>query len=200
LSLRIGLTGGIGSGKTTVSSHFRELGVSVIDADELAHSLSKKGELAFSEIVESFGQDIVQSDGEVDRARLRDIVFKNPDKRKLLEKILHPKIRQEMLGRADNAESVYCILVIPLLIESNLQEVVDRILVIDASDDKRTEWIEARSGLSTEEIQRIFSSQASRQQRLEAADDVIENTGTIESLIEQTDLLHEKYLDLAESG
>jgi len=200
LRLRVGLTGGIGSGKTTVSDRFRELDVTVIDADELAHTLSKRGEQAYSAIVDTFGPEILQDDDELDRARLRDIVFNNPEKRKLLEDILHPKIRREMTQQASASASDYCVLVIPLLIEKNLHEIVDRILVVDAPDKKRIEWIKARSGLSEEEIQLIFSSQASRQQRLETADDVIENTGTIEHLIEQADRLHKKYLDLVKYG
>ncbi len=199
MSLRIGLTGGIGSGKTTVSNRFHELGVTVIDADELAHKLSKNGEVAHAKIVETFGPEILQSDGELDRAQIRDVVFKSPYKRKLLENILHPRIRQEMTHQAENATGSYCILVIPLLIENKLQEIVDRILVVDAPDEKRIAWIKNRSGLDEREIQRILATQASRQQRLAAANDVIDNSGSTGDLIKQVDSLHKKYLGLTQT-
>ncbi len=197
--LRIGLTGGIGSGKTTVSNRFRHLGIAVIDADELAHALSKKGQEAYLEIAHTFGPDILQSDGELDRAKLRSIVFNNPEQRKQLEAILHPRIRMEMYQQAEQAKSPYCVLVIPLLIENELEEMVDRILVIDAFDERRIEWITIRSGLSEGEIRRIFESQVSREQRLAAADDVIENSRTIPDLTNQVDRLHQEYLELASS-
>lgn len=197
--LRIGLTGGIGSGKTTVSKWFRALGVPVIDADELSHALSKRGQTAFDEIVAAFGKSIVGGDGELDRARLRQLVFDDRAKRALLESILHPRIRAEIDRQVSAAEgkAPYCVLSIPLLIEGNRQDQVDRVLVVDAPDEQRIEWIRARSGLSESEIRDVFRAQASREERLAAADDVIINEGTIEELERQVVALHQAYLKLA---
>ena len=198
--LRIGLTGGIASGKSAAAVRFAELGVPVIDADETAHAITRRGEPAFDEIVAAFGTETVGEDGELDRAALRRRVFAQPDERRRLEAILHPRSRREMQRRIDTLAAPYCVLVIPLLIEVGQQQLVDRILVIDAADSRRMEWLRRRSGLSRAEAIQIFAAQASRAERLNAADDVIRNDGSLEALHAEVDRLHEVYLRLARSS
>jgi dephospho-CoA kinase len=195
--LRIGLTGGIGSGKSAVADRFRHHGVPVIDADEVARDVVEPGQPAYAEVVEAFGAEVLGADGRVDRARLRQRVFSDPAQRRRLESILHPRIREAMRRQADAQDAPYCILMIPLLVESGGNYRLDRTLVIDADEDRRTRWVEARSGLGREEVRRIMAAQASRAERLEAADDVIVNNGGLEDLEHKVDALHQRYLALA---
>ena len=195
--LRVGLTGGIGSGKTTVSDLFAELGVEVIDADVIAHEVTAPGEAVLDEIAAEFGPRAICSDGGMDRGYMRSEVFSNPDKRRRLEAILHPVIRERMELKVRACSGPYCILSIPLLIESRNAAKVDRVLVVDAPDDRRREWIRARSGLSDAEINGIFAAQVSREARIAAADDVIVNDGPIEALKEKVEALHARYLEIA---
>ena len=192
--LRVGLTGGIGSGKTTVSNRFEELGVTVIDADRLAHELTQAGQPAICAIVCEFGDTILTPNGELDRDRLRDIVFRAPEKRQSLERILHPQIRSEMARRIRDVNDPYCVLVIPLLAETGPHPLVDHVLVVDAPEHKRRLWLKSRSGLDDEQITAIFAAQASREQRLVIADDVVVNDEDLDALIRQVDALHQKYL------
>ena len=192
--LRVGLTGGIGSGKTTVSDRFEELGVTVIDADRIAHKLTQAGQPAVRTIAREFGDIVLKPDGALDRDRLREIVFATPAKRQSLERILHPLIRTEMARRIRNIDGPYCVLAIPLLTETGPHPLVDHVLVVDAPEHKRRVWLKTRSGLDDEQITSIFAAQASREQRLAIADDVLVNDNDIDTLIHQVDALHQKYL------
>ena len=195
--LKIALTGGICSGKTTVSNYFRKLGVPVIDADEASHEVTQAGQAAVQNIADIFGDSVLDCDGNLDRAALRHIVFGNPESRKLLESILHPEIRQRMNEVATRTQSPYCLFSIPLLIETSQHTRYDRILVVEASEDRRRSWIQARSDLTQNEITAILSAQVSDQQRRHAADDLLINDGGIDDLHARIDRLHQTYLALA---
>lgn len=195
--LLIGLTGGIGSGKSTVAAIFRELGVPVIDADEIGHELTRPGTATTAEILRLFGPAIQDRQGGLDRARLRRLVFSDPEKRRQLEALLHPRILSEMLRRAADLDAPYCILSIPLLLESGQQAVVDRVLVVDAPEILQKQRTMQRDGMSSIEVEAILSAQCPRQQRLAAADDVIVNDGNLDDLRKQVEALHRKYLALA---
>ncbi len=196
---RVGLTGGIGCGKTTVSDRFASHGVTVVDADLIAHEVTRAGEPVVVAIRETFGTDMVDADGVLDRAALRRVVFDDPDKRRQLESLLHPVIRERMNARAAAADSPYCILSIPLLVESHNAARVDRILVVDAPEVMRRQWIRERSGLDDTQIDAIIDAQATREERLRVADDVIVNDGSIEQLHQRVDATHLRYLAWAAS-
>ncbi len=195
--LRVGLTGGIGSGKTAVSDAFRDLGVCVVDADVIAHRVTRAGHPVLAEITDRFGPRALDPDGNLDRAWMRGEVFARPERRRLLEELLHPVIRREMEVEVAQCRGSYCVLVIPLLIESGNTARVDRILVVDAEDDRRRQWIRQRSGLDDAEIDRIFAAQASRERKLAAADDVIVNDGNLDDLVRKTAELDLAYRKLA---
>ena len=195
--LKIALTGGIGSGKTTVSAYFRKLGVPVIDADETSHEFTEAGEPAVQKIADVFGDSVLDCDGNLDRAALRNIVFGDPESRKLLESILHPEIRRRMNEAASRTQSPYCLFSIPLLIETSQYTSYDRILVVEASEDRRRSWIQARSDLTQSEITAILSAQVSDEQRRRAADDLLINDGGIDDLHARIDRLHQTYLALS---
>lgn len=195
--LRVGLTGGVGSGKSTAASRFEELDVPVIDADVIAHALVEPSQPAFQEVFAVFGHDVIEPAGTLDRARLRQLVFKDPDKRQQLEAILHPRVRRRMLEQMAMLDAPYCVLVIPLLIESQQHDLVDRILVVDAPDDCRIQWIKRRSGMTETEILDIFDAQIGRSDRLAAADDLLVNDGDIPQLLRQVDEMHQRYCALA---
>ena len=195
--LKIALTGGIGSGKTTVTDYFRKLGVPVIDADETSHEVTQAGEPAVQKISDAFGDSVLDCDGNLDRTALRNIVFGDPESRKLLESILHPEIRRRMNEAASRTQSPYCLFSIPLLIETDQHTSYDRILVVEASEDRRSSWIQARSGLTQNEITAILSAQVSHQQRRHAADDLLINDGGIDDLHARIDRLHQTYLALS---
>ena len=195
--LKIALTGGIGSGKTTVSDYFRNLGVPVIDADETSHEVTQAGEPAVQKISDAFGDSVLDCDGNLDRTALRNIVFGDPESRKLLESILHPEIRRRMNETASRTQSPYCLFSIPLLIETGQHTSYDRILVVEASEDRRRTWIQARSDLTQNEITAILSAQVSDQQRRRAADDLLINDGGIDDLHARIERLHQTYLALS---
>ena len=195
--LRIALTGGIGSGKTTVSDYFRKLGVPVIDADETSHEVTQAGQAAVQKIADVFGNCVLDSDGNLDRAALRNIVFGDPESRKQLESILHPEIRQRMNEAASRTESPYCLFSIPLLIETSQHLSYDRVLVVEASEDRRRSWIQTRSDLTQSEITAILSAQISDEQRRGTADDLLINDGGIDDLHARIDRLHQTYLALS---
>lgn len=197
--LVVGITGGIGSGKTTVSDRFGELGVPVIDTDVISKELVEPGLPAFEEIVATFGSTVVGNDGQLNRAILRKIVFENPSKRQQLEEILHVKIRAEVFHQLDALDCAYCIIVIPLLAESKRKYPLDRVLVVDASTDLQLARAEARGQQSREDLERIIRSQATREERLALADDVIENSGSIDQLRESVNFYHQQYVQLAKS-
>jgi dephospho-CoA kinase len=191
--LRIGLTGGIGSGKTTVADFFSELGIEIIDADEIVHKLSRPGNASFDAILHHFGKSILTADGSINRQALGRKVFNNTAERKILEGILHPAVRLSMHQAVEHVRSAYCILVIPLLVETGFNDLVDRILVITADSNKRKDWIKQRSGLDNEQIEAIMSAQASEEDRRKVADDIIANTGSLESLRLQVEKLDQEY-------
>ncbi len=193
-TLTIGLTGGIGSGKSAVSDAFGELGVTIIDTDQISHDLTNKGAAAVKEIGHTFGLDLVH-DGVLDRSKLRDIIFKDDSARKLLEKILHPKIREKVESDLAKATSAYTIVVVPLLIEKKSYKFLDRILVVDCDEKLQLDRVQRRSGLSESQVTDIMSKQATRKQRLAAADDVITNNTDLDLLKSQVETLHIKYLD-----
>lgn len=195
--LRVGLTGGIGSGKSTVANLFAQHGAPIIDADVIARRLVTPGQPGYHEVIYAFGQEIVAANEEIDRARLRERVFDNETARKRLETILHPRIRSAMLAEAAQLRTPYCILVAPLLIESGLHSDVDRVLVIDVPAAIQVGRVMARSGLSAEDVRKIMAAQADRDRRLAHADDVITNDGGMEQLEAAVARLHSLYCQTA---
>jgi dephospho-CoA kinase len=195
--LIIGLTGGIGSGKSTVAGHFETLGVPVIDADVITRQLVEPGQPALQEIIEHFGTTILLTDGRLDRAQLRRLVFDNPEARRELEAILHPRARIEAQRQLAQLNAPYCVLCVPLLIEAGWTDLVQRVLVIDTPRELQIQRIQQRDGLSNAEAEAIIASQADASVRLAAADDIINNDGDMESLLAQVDSLHQHYLQLA---
>lgn len=196
-SLCIGLTGGIGSGKTAASREFCRLGATIVDTDLIARELVEPGQAALSEISAAFGEQLIDATGRLDRSQLRQAVFGDPGQRKKLENILHPRIRERAVSLANQAETPYCILVIPLLVESARDYPLDRILVIDTPRDLQYQRVAARDAISTGEIDAILATQASRQERLDIADDVIVNDSDLEHLHNEIRRLHQFYLQLA---
>jgi dephospho-CoA kinase len=196
--LRVGLTGGIGSGKSTVADFFAARGVPVIDTDELARELVRPGEAAHTEIVRQFGPDVLDTSGALDRGKMRNRVFNDPMQRKRLEAILHPRIRAEVQQQLASFNAPYAIIAVPLLIETGGGDLVDRILVVDCDESLQVQRVAARSGLEPAELRRIMTAQASRKERLAHADDVIENNADLVQLEKQVTRLHERYLTLAE--
>ncbi len=194
--LRIGLTGGIGSGKSSVCAIFRQLGVPIIDSDEIARDLVQAGSEALQQIVTLFGSQVIQPDGTLDRPRMREIVFNDKHKREQLEALLHPLIRQEMQRQINLLNSTYVILAIPLLLEKGWQHQLDRVLVVDCSETLQKERAGKRDGSSNHTIDRIIASQIQRDGRIAAADDIIDNSGSLDSLRNQVVRLHQRYLAL----
>ena len=195
--LKIGLTGGIGCGKTTVANCFADLGVPLIDADEIAHDIVEPGKPALGLLEAHFGKQIIVS-GSLDRAALREIVFSDPEQKKHLESILHPLVYQEIQRQLDKLLGSYVIISIPLLLETKMQSFVDRILVIDCPFEQQINRVKNRDRLSVQRIQSIISTQVSREQRLSAADDIIDNSSsTPQQLAEQVKKLHNSYLLLS---
>lgn len=194
---RIGLTGGIASGKTTVANLFAELGAKVIDTDVIAREVVRPGQPALEEIAATFDGNVLLPDGSLDRAALRARVFANDEERKRLEAITHPRIRIEALRQADAAGGPYQLIVVPLLLNSSLRESVDRILVVDCPEETQIERLMARDADSEAGARRILAAQTSRIDRLDAADDVIANDGSLEDTRRQVAALHEIYRSLA---
>lgn len=195
--LRIGLTGGIASGKSMVAERFASRGIPVIDADVIAHQLSEPGRAGYAAILNLFGEAVLDRDGRIDRARLRDRVFRDPDARRRLEAALHPLIRAEMIRQAQAVDAAYSILVIPLLIETGQRDLVDRVLVVEADADLRIRWLCERDHIDEAAARRIMSAQADDAGRRAAADDLIENNGDPEILEARVEELHHDYLALA---
>jgi dephospho-CoA kinase len=196
--LRIGLTGGIASGKSTVAQRFIELGVPVIDADEASRAVVAPDTPGLAKVIERFGGSVVAENGELNRRALRDLIFSDPSLRQDLERILHPLIRAHMEQSAEAAAGPYVVMAIPLLVEGGSRDRVDRILVVDLDEELQLQRVMARDGSTLEQARAILRSQATRSARLSAADDVLLNTGTVPDLRQGVDRLHEQYLHLAE--
>lgn len=196
-ALRIGLTGGIGSGKTTASDYFAALGVPIIDTDILARELVEPGAPALQDILQLFGDQVLDAEGQLNRDAVRALVFSDPAKRVQLEDILHPRIRDRALELARQAKTPYCLIVIPLLLETRYPLALDRILVIDTVEDNQYQWVAERDGLDKAQIEAVLASQASREERLAVADDVVINDGNMAHFYRELDKLHVAYLELA---
>lgn len=197
--LVVGLTGGIGSGKSTVAELFAQHGVPVIDTDLIAHALTQAGGLAMSLIRSQFGPDFVDSEGGLNRALMRRTVFGDPAPRSKLEAILHPLIRNRVETQLKTLTAAYAVVVIPLLVEKGgYADLLDRVLVVDCSPELQIARTMARSALSGEEVQRILAAQADRQTRLAQADDVIKNEGDIDELQAKIQALNQEYSSLAD--
>jgi dephospho-CoA kinase len=194
---RVGLTGGIASGKSTVASLFAALGVPVIDTDQLAREVVEPGQPPLERLVERFGREILTPDGHLDRPALRHIVFSDPRARADLEALTHPAISAEVEARSAAAGGPYQIHVIPLLVEKNLGSHVDRILLVDCDEELQIRRLLARDGSTLEEVRAILAAQATRTSRQRAAHDVILNEGEQSALNEQVAALHGRYLELA---
>lgn len=196
--LVIGLTGGIAAGKSTATAFFQERGVPVIDADEVARDVVAAGTAGLAAVIAAFGPQIAQPDGTLDRRRLRELVFADPAERHRLEAILHPLIATEIRARLQRVTGPYCILAVPLLIESsNLRALVDRVLVIDVPVDVQVARLMQRDRMTAEQCRAMLATQASRARRLEAADDVVDNATDVAALQRQLDSVHARYLELA---
>lgn len=195
--LVIGLTGGIGSGKSTVAQLFAAMGVPVIDMDMIAHQVVEPGQPALEQITREFGSDILDDKGRLDRRRLRELIFDSKDKRLRLEAILHPLIRQETQRQLSELDAPYCIVVIPLLLESQQDSLVDRILVIDVPESLQISRTKKRDDISSEAAQKILAAQVDRDSRLAAADDVIDNSVELSQIRDRVSELDQQYRNIA---
>jgi dephospho-CoA kinase len=191
----VGLTGGIGSGKSTVAGRFADLGVPVIDADRLARELVTPGEPAFNEILGYFGNDCLLADGSLDRAWLRQRIFSDPPAKQRLEAILHPRIRQRMQELIAEIRAPYCIVVIPLLLETRQTDLVDRIVVVDLPEKEQIKRVAARDSLPHHVILDIMATQTNRETRLAAADDIIDNDTDPATLDKRIQELHMQFME-----
>jgi dephospho-CoA kinase len=195
--LRIGLTGGIASGKSTVADLFADLGVAVIDTDLIAREVVQPGQPALIEIHDFFGDSVFNDDGTLDRSALRQQIFSNDAARAQLEAILHPLIQEETVQRINAASGSYVVIVVPLLADSPLREHIDRVLVVDCDEATQIERLLARDAGTEDQARRILAAQATREQRLQIADDVIHNKSTIEAISTQVSAIHDSYVALA---
>ncbi len=195
---RVGLTGGIASGKSLVAGMFADRGVPVIDTDVIAREVVRPGEPALADIEREFGPDVLAADGTLDRRHLRELVFADDDKRRRLEAILHPRIRDAAVAQSARAGGPYQIIVVPLLVGSPMQTLMDRILVVDCSVETQVERLQERDAESAAQARRMIAAQASRDERLAIADDVVANDGSIAETARQVDDLHTLYLGLTE--
>lgn len=197
----VGLTGGIGSGKSTVAAMFASRGVPVIDADQIAREVVEPGQAALDALVAAFGKEILDDEGRLHRDRLRRRIFRDPEQRARLEGVLHPLIRNRMeQAIAALAGVAYCLVAIPLLVETGQRDLVDRILVVDCPESLQRSRAMARDGRSAAEVEAIMAAQADRPARLEAADDVIVNDADRAALERQVESLHRRYTALAHAG
>ena len=194
----VGLTGGIGCGKTTVADMFGALGAAIVDTDQIAHALTAPHGAAMPALLAEFGADFATPDGALDRAKMRQLVFSDPGARARLEAILHPRIREATAAAAAIASGAYVIFVVPLLIESGTwRERVTRVLAIDCPEDMQVARVMARNGLTEEQVRAIMAAQVTREQRLAAADDVVVNDDGLDALRPQVERLHAFYVEEA---
>ncbi|WP_318469797.1 dephospho-CoA kinase [Photobacterium leiognathi] len=198
MSLVIGLTGGIGSGKTTVANLFADTySIDIIDADIVAREVVEPNTFGLNAIIEKCGKEILLEDGTLNRAKLRDAIFSQPKLKTWLNNLLHPLIREKMQQDINQSQSPYCLLVVPLMVENNLQTMTNRLLVVDVDEQVQIERTQQRDSVSIEQIKNILASQASREQRLDASDDVITNNGDNKALVSQVEQLHLQYLKMS---
>ncbi|WP_394147748.1 dephospho-CoA kinase [Shewanella atlantica] len=196
----VGLTGGIGSGKTTVANIFAELGIQLVDADIIAREVVEVGSEGLNKITAHFGKSILNKDQSLNRSKLREIIFSQPDKREWLNNLMHPMIRSEIHKRLNSATSPYAILVAPLLFENGLDRLVNLTLLVDISPEQQLDRTIIRDEVSSEQIKNIIDSQVPRAERLSKADDVIDNHGKISALKGKVISLHNNYLKLANNA
>jgi len=197
---RVGLTGGIASGKSTAAKFFGALGVPIIDTDQLARDVVEPGQPPLERLVERFGPGILTEDGHLDRPALRNIVFSDPMARADLEALTHPAIGAAVEARSNELGGVYQILVLPLLVEKNLGSQLNRVLVVDCDEELQIRRLQARDGSTLEQARAILNAQASRSSRIKAAHDVIKNEGDMSAVREQVEQLHARYLELAQQA
>jgi dephospho-CoA kinase len=196
--LTIGLTGGIGSGKSQVATLFERLGVAVIDADVIARQLVEPGTDVLTQLVTTFGRSVLTSDGRLDRKKLAEVVFSDAGKKKQLENIIHPHVREQIRAfKEKHRDQPYILVVIPLLLESGQHDLVDRVLVVDAAEAERIRRVQARDGRSEQQIRAIIDSQTDDATRRAAADDYLDNNGTLAELEQSVHELHRQYIMLA---
>lgn len=197
----VGLTGGVGSGKSTAAEMFAALGAAVVDTDEISRELTAAGGAAMPAVSAQFGPELVGADGGLDRGRMRRLVFNDAEAKKRLEAILHPLIRAESRARVARAQAPYIVLVVPLLLETGAyRDLVDRVLVVDSSEEQQIERAARRPGLAAGDVRAIMAAQLSRAERRARADDVLSNDGSMDALRRQVADLHGRYLALARSA
>lgn len=196
-ALIIGLTGGIGSGKSTVADYFHQQGIQSVDADIVAREVVAAGSYCLAEITAYFGADILLADGNLNRARLRELIFSNPAHKVWLDTLLHPAIRHNMLTQLQALTSPYALLIAPLLLENKLTRYVHRTLVVDIPESLQIVRTLSRDDVSEQQVHAIIAAQIPRQERLKLADDIITNDGSLADLTQQAAALHQKYLALA---
>ena len=196
--LIIGLTGGIGSGKSVASDKFKSLGITIVDADVASRTVVEPGKPALKEIEDHFGSGIITAEGKLDRNKLREIIATDPKERKWLESVLHPKIGEQITKEISESTSVYTLFVAPLLLETNSQEMCSRVVVVDVPKDVQIRRTAKRDKVSPNQVEQMVAAQMEREKRLEKADDVLLNSGTIEDLEKQVEELHKKYIQMAE--
>ncbi|AHY05692.1 dephospho-CoA kinase [Serratia plymuthica] len=196
----VALTGGIGSGKSTVAEAFARHGVAIVDADVIARQVVEPGTPALAAIAERFGNEMLLADGTLNRTALRQRIFSTPDEKRWLNQLLHPLIHQETQRQLAQVASPYALWVVPLLVENNLQARADRVLVVDVDSETQLARTITRDGISRQQAQNIVSAQATREQRLAAADDIIDNSGDAQGIEPFVAALHRRYLELAASA
>jgi len=196
--LIIGLTGGIGSGKSVASDKFKSLGITIVDADVASRTVVEPGKPALKEIEDHFGSGIITAEGKLDRNNLREIIATDPEERKWLESVTHPKIGEQITKEISESTSVYTLFVAPLLLETNSQEMCSRVVVVDVPKDVQIRRTAKRDKVSPNQVEKMIAAQMEREKRLEKADDVLLNSGTIEDLEKQVEELHKKYIQMVE--
>lgn len=194
MSFVLGITGGIGSGKTAVTNHLATKGIEIIDADIIAREVVAKATPALKTISEHFGSSILLHNGELDRSQLRTIIFNSPKEKLWLENLLHPIIRQSIKDRITSSSSLYCVLVAPLLLEGDLHTITNKIVVVDCRETTQIKRASGRDNTDESTIRKIMSQQMSRDEKLKKADIIIDNEGTINELTQQIDQLHQQLL------
>lgn len=199
MTFKVGLTGGVASGKSTVTTLFHKLGATVIDADVIARNLLAKNTSCYQQVVAAFGDEVLLDNGEINRTWLRTRIFNDLTAKQALESIIHPEVRRQMLAAAAACQSPYCILSVPLLVEAQMQDLVDRIVVIDVDEETQLSRLIVRDNISEAEARKMLENQCQRAERLAVADDIIDNSGKLASLNPQLRQLHEQYLKLAEN-